>query len=135
MELDDPLVEFSLSHIGSINEERNPVIASITVQVSGMEVVPIDEVGSLFVNIDNNVDLIARINVLFLNSLVSKSDESTFLVKSSIGSVNFVVSEPGEMVKNEFMGLFESIELVEIFNLLPFLIRSTLVENNLIDFQ
>ena len=135
MELDNSLVIFSFGHLRSFDEERDPIVTAVTVEVGSMEVISVNEVTSFLINIDNNVDLVSGVNVLFFNTFVGQSDESSFLVEGSISSIDLVVSQPSEVVKHELMGFLEGMELLEVLNFLPFLVRCSLVEHLLVNLQ
>lgn len=90
--------------------------------MSSVEVVAVNEVAAFLVNVDDNVDLVSSVDVLLFDSSVGNPDESSFFMKSGIGRLNGVVSQPGEVVVNEFVCFLEGFELVEFLDLLPFFV-------------
>lgn len=91
VEVNNLLIEFSFSCIGSLDEEWNPVVSAEAIEVSGEEIVSNEEVSAAFIDEDDNVDLILGINI-GSNSLVNKSNVSSFLVKSRVSSSDCVES-------------------------------------------
>lgn len=85
VELNNALIVLGLGDIGSANKEGNPVVATVRTQVGGQEVVTFDVVLSAFIDVGDNVDLVASIDVLFGNALVDKSDESSLHVEGRVG--------------------------------------------------
>jgi len=114
------LIVNGFGHIGSLNKQRNPVISTVAVKVSSQKVISIDVVSSAFVNENNNVNLVLRINEL-PQTRVNKSNVSACFVKSSIGRRNFVESEPIELSNYVLIGFMEGKVRVEVFDLLPVL--------------
>ena len=59
MELDNSLVEFSLGHFWGLDEEGNPFVSAVAVEVGGVEIISVNEVASSFVQVDYDVELVA----------------------------------------------------------------------------
>ena len=59
MELDNSLVEFGLGHIWSLDEEGDPFISAVAVEVGSVEIISVNEVASSFIEVDHNVELVA----------------------------------------------------------------------------
>lgn len=96
-ELHDVLVVLRFGHVGSRNEERDPIVATCAVEISGVEIVPVHEVASLLVDVDDHVDLVASVDVLLSNASERQSDQSALFVESSIGGLYLIVPQPGEL--------------------------------------
>jgi hypothetical protein len=64
VELNDLLVILSFGDFRGLDKKRNPIVSSIAVKVSCMEVISIDEIFTALINEDNNVNLIITINIL-----------------------------------------------------------------------
>lgn len=135
VELNNALVLLGFGDIGSFNEEGNPVVATIGIEVGGQEVVAIDVVLSALIDVDDNVDLVASIDVLFGNALVDKSDESSLHVEGRVGRNDFVETEPGELTEDIFVGFLEGVILVEFLDVLPVFEGFTLVEDTFVYLQ
>lgn len=133
VEVNDFLIEFSFSDFRSLDEEGNPVVSTEAVEMSGEEIVSNEEVSSWFINEDDNVDLVLGINI-GSNSLVDKSDVSSFLVKSRVSGSDGIESKPSELTQDVLMSFIESFEWSKVLNLLPvFVWLAVSVEDNLID--
>lgn len=91
VEVNNFLIEFSFSCIGSLDEEWNPIVSAEAIKMSGEEIVSNEEVSAAFIDEDDNVDLILGINI-GSNSLVNKPNVSSFLVKSRVSSSDCVES-------------------------------------------
>ena len=90
VEFNNSLVVFGLGHIRGLNEKGNPFVSSITVKVSGVEVISVNEVATSFIEISDDVDLLSRVNVVLSNALVDKSDKSALFVESCVSANNLV---------------------------------------------
>ena len=79
------LVELSFGNFRSFDEEGNPIVATIAVEVGGQEIVSVDKVFSALVYIDDNVDLVSSIDVVLRDSLVDQSHISACFVECRVG--------------------------------------------------
>lgn len=134
--MDDLHIVFSLSNVRSSNEKRNPVVAAIAVEVGCMEVISVKVEAAIFINKDNDVDLVVGINVILLNSSIGQSHISTIQMKGRIGRNDFIETHPSKLIKNILISILEQFIIVKILNFLPFgKISASSVENRLVNFQ
>lgn len=135
VELDDLLVELGLGDIGSLDEEGDPVVPAVAVEVGGQEVVAVDEVLAELVDEDDDVDLVLGVNV-GADSVVDQPHESALLVEGRVGGDNSVEPQPGELALGVLAGLGEGAVWAELLDFLPVLVGPSVgIEHSLVDFE
>lgn len=103
-ELHDLLVELSLGDIWGLDEERDPIVAAIAVEVGSQEIVTIDEVSSAFIDEDDDVDLVVGINILF-EPLVDQAHKASLEMEGRVGSDYSVEPQPSELAFSIEVGI------------------------------
>lgn len=135
IELYDLLVELCLGDVGRLDEERNPVVSAVAVEVGGEEVVAVDEVLAAFVDEDHDVDLVLGVDV-GADSVVDQSHEPALLVEGGVGGDDRVEPQPGELALGVLAGLGEGAVRAELLDLLPVLVGPSVgIEHSLVDFE
>jgi len=78
-ETDYFLVILSLGHVRGADKQRNPIVSTIAIQMSSMEIVSLEIISSVLIDKHDNIDLISLVNIFF-KPLKDQSDVSSLLV-------------------------------------------------------
>jgi hypothetical protein len=106
-ELNDLLVVLGFGDIGGLNKEGDPIVTAVALEAGGEEVVSVDEVVSVGVDEDDDVDLVAGVDVVCSDAGVDQSNYSAGEVEGGVGGGDGVEPEPGELTENVVVSIME----------------------------